>query len=75
MVSEGHYFAGNNEGKVGIRGYTLTQFENFLDAVEAKLNNERFDRIEETALAARTIFSKYESVVQFLKGLRNSKKK
>jgi len=75
LVSNGHYFGGENEGNVGIRGYTLAQFELFLDAVENLNSNERFDRIEEIAIAARTIFTKFESVMQYLRSLRNGNKR
>lgn len=71
LIDRSHHWGGLNEGNVGIRGYTLTQIERFSESIEMLRRDERADRIEETALAVRTIFNKPAELIRFLKGLRS----
>lgn len=64
------------EGRyVGIKGYTLTQFERFSEAIERRRTRDRADRIEDTAYAARTIFAKLDVLQSLVKSFRESAQK
>jgi hypothetical protein len=72
LTNNGHYWPGMREGLTGIKGYTLTQFERFCEALERRRSRERADRIEETGYAARTVFAKIDVLQGLVKGFREN---
>lgn len=75
LIDAGHYWPGELEGDIGIRGYTLEAFERWIAAVARKREKERIQRradtVEDFGYAARTVFAKPGALTNLIKAYRD----